>query len=132
MPHPAQQLLPQTAALLRAAYAAFNTRDIDAALVLMTHDVAWPRAFKGGYVRGHDEVRAYWSEQWREIDPHVEPLAFLREDTGQILVTVRQVVRGLAGSVLADERVGHRFSIADGLIRQMDVCALPAHSVDAG
>src|SRR3546814_13394983 len=57
--------------LLRAAYAAFNARDIDAALALMTPDVAWPRAFKGGFVRGHEEVRAYWTEQWSEIDPQL-------------------------------------------------------------
>ena len=62
--------------LLRAAYVAFNARDINAALALMTADVAWPRAFKGGFVRGHEEVRAYWTEQWGEIDPHVEPSAF--------------------------------------------------------
>jgi ketosteroid isomerase-like protein len=36
--------------LLRAAYAAFNARDIDTALTLMTPDVAWPKAFKGGFV----------------------------------------------------------------------------------
>src|SRR2546430_2133795 len=65
--------------LLRAAYAAFNARDIDAALALMTPDVAWPRAFKAGFVRGHEEVRAYWTEQWNEIDPHVEPMAFHSE-----------------------------------------------------
>jgi ketosteroid isomerase-like protein len=28
--------------LLRAAYTAFNVRDIDAALALMTPDVVWP------------------------------------------------------------------------------------------
>jgi ketosteroid isomerase-like protein len=49
--------------LLRAAYAAFNARDIDAALVLMTPEVAWPKAFIGGFVRGPEEVRAYWTEQ---------------------------------------------------------------------
>ena len=65
--------------LLRAAYAAFNARDTDAALALMTPDVAWPRAFKGGFVRGHEQVRAYWREQWSEIDPHVEPMAFHSE-----------------------------------------------------
>jgi ketosteroid isomerase-like protein len=46
--------------LLRAAYAAFNARDIDAALALMTPDVAWPKAFKGGSALGHEGVRAYW------------------------------------------------------------------------
>src|SRR6476646_1828515 len=90
--------------LLRAAYAAFNARDIDAALALMTPDVAWPKAFKGGFVRGTEEVRAYWTEQWSEINPHVEPGAFYPEDAGRILVDVHQVV-------LADEHVGHRFTI---------------------
>ena len=95
--------------LLRAAYAAFNARDIDKALALMTPDVTWPRAFKGGFVRGPEEVRAYWTEQWSEIDGHVESIAFHPEDAGQVLVEVHQVVRDLAGAVLADEHVGHRF-----------------------
>ncbi len=112
--------------LLCAAYTAFNARDIDAALALMTPDVAWPKAFKGGFVRGPEEVRAYWTEQWSEIDPHVEPVAFYPEDGGQISVEVHQVVRDLAGAVLADEHVGHRFTIAHGLIQGMEVCALPS------
>ena len=112
--------------LLRAAYTAFNARDIDAALALMTPGVAWPRAFKGGFVRGSEAVRAYWTEQWSEINPHVEPLAFNPEDTGQILVEVHQVVRDLAGAVLADECVGHRFTIEHGLIQAMEVCSLPS------
>jgi hypothetical protein len=111
--------------LLRAAYAAFNARDIDAALALMTLDVAWPRAFKGGFVRGHDEVRAYWTEQWREINPQVEPVSFYPEDIGHILVDVHQVVRDLAGTVVADEHVGHRFTIHQGLIEGMEVSQLP-------
>jgi len=110
---------------LRAAYVAFNARDIDAALALMTADVAWPKAFKGGFVRGHEEVRAYWTEQWSEIDPHVEPVDFYPEDDGRIWVEVHQVVRDLAGAVLADESVGHCFSFSNGLIEAMEVGPLP-------
>jgi ketosteroid isomerase-like protein len=110
--------------MLRAAYAAFNARDIDAALAIMTPDVSWPRAFKGGFVRGPEEIRAYWTEQWSEIDGQVEPVAFHLEDGGQILVEVHQVVRDLAGAVLADEYVGHRFTIEHGLIQSMEVCPL--------
>ena len=119
------QLTPDTE-LLRAAYAAFNARNIDAALALMTSDVVWPRAFKGGFVHGPEEVRAYWTQQWSEIDPHVEPLAFHPEGGGCILVEVHQIVRDLAGSVLADERVGHRFTVERGLIERMEVCPLPS------
>ena len=109
------QPAPETE-LLRAAYAAFNARDIDAALVLMTSDVEWPRAFKGGFVHGPEEIRSYWTEQWSEVSPHVEPVAFHPEEAGRILVDVHQVVRDLAGAVPADEHVGHRFSIKQGLI----------------
>lgn len=119
------QPAPETE-LLRAAYAAFNARDIDAALALMTPDVAWPKAFKGGFVRGPEEVRAYWTEQWAEINPHVEPVAFHPEEAARrILVEVHQVVRDLAGAVLADEHVGHRFTVTQGLIQAMEVCPLP-------
>ena len=72
--------------LLRAAYAAFNARDIDAALATMAPDVVWPKAFKGGFARGHQEVRAYWTEQWSEIDPSVEPVSFRPEGDGRTLV----------------------------------------------
>lgn len=114
--------------LLRAAYAAFNARDIDAALKLMTPDVAWPKAFKGGFAHGPEEVRAYWTEQWSEINPRVEPVAFHREDAVRMLVEVHQVVRDLRGAVLADEQVGHRFTIARGLIQAMEVSSLPPPS----
>jgi hypothetical protein len=110
---------------LRAAYAAFNARDIDAALATMTPDVAWPRAFKGGFVQGPQAVRTYWTEQWSEINPQVEPVSFYPEDAGRILVEVHQVVRDLAGTVIADEHVGHRFTMEQGLIRAMEVCPLP-------
>jgi hypothetical protein len=88
---------------LRAMYAAFNDRDIDAALPTMTPDVAWPRAFKGGFVRGPEEVRAYWTEQWAEIDPHVEPVSFHPNDDGQILE--RCLLMFTSGTCLALRRV---------------------------
>jgi hypothetical protein len=107
------------------AYAAFNTRDVDAALAFMASDLAWPRAFKGGFVQGQQAIRAYWTEQWSEINPHVEPVAFYPEDTGCILIEVHQVVRDLDGAILADEHLGHRFTMKHGLIQRMEVCASP-------
>lgn len=121
VPHPSELQIQ----VLREAYAAFNARDIDAALGLMTRDVAWPRAFKGGFVQGHDEVRAYWTEQWHEIDPHVDPVAFHADGDDRVLVDVHQVVRDGSGAIMADGHVGHRFTIEQGLIRMMEVCPLP-------
>lgn len=111
--------------LLHVIYAAFNARDIDAALVAMTQDVAWPKAFKGGFVRGPEEIRAYWTEQWSEINPNVEPTSFHMENGNQILVDVHQVVRDLDGAVLFDGQVGHHYTFHDGLISKMEISSLP-------
>lgn len=110
--------------LLRTTYAAFNARDLDVAIAIMAPDVQWPRAFKGGFVCGPEEVRAYWIEQQSEIDAQVEPVAFHVEKDGRILVDVHQVVRDLSGTTLADEHVGHRYTIEDGLIKAMELCQL--------
>src|SRR5215208_116934 len=48
---------------LRKAYAAFNARDIEVVLSLMHQDVEWPNGMEGGYVYGHEGVRAYWTRQ---------------------------------------------------------------------
>lgn len=115
------QPLNSAITLLRTAYSAFNARDIGAALSTMSQDVAWPRAFKGGFVEGHHAVGAYWTEQWSEINPHVEPEIFRLDDTGHVSVTVHQVVHDLAGLVLADEHVCHRFTLEKGLIKKMEI-----------
>jgi ketosteroid isomerase-like protein len=70
--------MTNTKALIEQAYSAFNKRDIDGALALMTEDVSWPKASEGGRVVGKEEIRAYWTRQWGEFDGHVEPLAINR------------------------------------------------------
>jgi ketosteroid isomerase-like protein len=107
--------------LIREAYAAFNVRDIDAVLSLMQPDVDWPNGMEGGRVHGHDEVRAYWIRQWSLINPRVEPQKIELDDNGKIVVEVRQVVRDLAGSLLADQIVRHVYELEGGLIRRMEI-----------
>ena len=50
--------MTHTKALIEQAYPAFNKRDIDGALALMTEDVSWPKASEGGRVVGKEEIRA--------------------------------------------------------------------------
>jgi hypothetical protein len=107
--------------LIEQAYSAFNKRDIDGALALMTHDVSWPKASEGGKVVGKEEIRAYWTRQWGEFDPHVEPLAITEEDGGEVRVRVHQLVRSLQGDVLSDSEVLHVFTVDSGLISAMDL-----------
>src|SRR5215203_4499271 len=65
--------------LLRRGCTAFNARDIAAVLSMMHPDVQWPNSMEGGYVYGHDGVRAYRTRQWGLIHPLVEPQAFSTE-----------------------------------------------------
>ena len=50
-----------TQTLIARAYSAFNHRDIDSALALMSENVSWPKASEGGRVAGKEEIRAYWT-----------------------------------------------------------------------
>jgi len=113
--------MPTDRDLLTRVYAAFNARDIDAALAGMYPDVDWPNGMEGGRVHGHGGVRAYWTRQWTLIDPHVEPRAFATEDAGRTVVDVHQVVRDMNGKVMADEMVQHVYTIENGLVRSMEI-----------
>jgi hypothetical protein len=109
--------------VLERTYAAFNARDIDTVLVVMHPDVIWPNGMEGGTVVGHAAVRAYWTRQWAVIDPRVEPRGFTTEADGRVAVTVRQVVRDLAGTVLKEATVAHVYAFQDGLIKSMEIRA---------
>src|SRR6202043_2935795 len=113
--------MPNTQTLIAAAYAAFNRRDIDAALALMSENVSWPKASEGGRVVGKEEIRAYWTRQWEEFDPHVEPAEVIDREGGKTDVKVHQLVKTLGGDVLSDTDVWHVYNIANGLIQRMDL-----------
>jgi hypothetical protein len=113
--------MADTTTLIEQAYSAFNKRDIEGALGLMTEDVSWPKASEGGKVVGKEEIRSYWTRQWSEFDPHVEPLAIAEADGGKVRVRVHQLVKSLGGEVLWDGEVVHVFTLDGGLIAAMDL-----------
>jgi len=76
----------------------------------MQPDVAWPNRMEGGTVHGHDGVRAYWTRQWRMIDPQVDPASFTQDASGRIAVSVHQVVCEYSGKVLLDRMVEHVYT----------------------
>ncbi len=107
--------------LLTAAYHAFNTRNLPAALATMHAEVEWPNTMEGGYIQGHDGIRAYWSKQWNLVDPHVDPVQFTTDTNGRIAIEVHQVVKDLQGNLLEDLIVEHIYTINEGLIRRMEM-----------
>jgi ketosteroid isomerase-like protein len=113
--------------VLRAAYRAFNARDVEAAIGLMHPDVDWPNAWQGGRVVGRSAVADYWRRQFESISSEVEPEAFDHNSDGSITVTAHQVVSDArSGALLADEHIGHRYWVEDDLIVRMNVVELPS------
>jgi hypothetical protein len=113
--------MADTKTIIEQAYSAFKKRDIDGALALMTQDVSWPKASEGGKIVGKEEIRGYWTRQWGEFDPRVEPLAITEGDGGKVRVRVHQLVKSLQGNVLSDSEVFHVFTVNIGLITAMDL-----------
>lgn len=128
--------MPDTEALIESVYidrvyAAFNRRDIDGVFALMSDHVDWPKASEGGRAKGKAEIREYWTRQWAEFDPRVDPLEVSRDETGLIHVRVHQLVKSLDGGTLFDGEVWHAYTIVDGLIERMDIAESGAGSQQA-
>ena len=107
--------------LIKNAYAGFNSRNADAVLSVMHPNIHWPKAFEGGYVIGRNAVKEYWTRQWSEINPIVEPLIISTCADGKTQVEVYQLVKDLEGKILFDGKVKHIYVIKDGLLQHMDI-----------
>jgi hypothetical protein len=105
--------------ILNRLYQDFNNRNINAVLALVHTNVIWPNGWEGGYVHGHDAVRAYWLRQWQEINPRVVPVSFQVRPGGEIAVGVHQVIKDLTGQVLSDGQVTHAYTFENGKVRTM-------------
>ena len=111
---------------LKLLYERFNAKDIDGVLAKLSDDVEWANGMDGGYVQGHDGIRAYWKHQWSIVDPHVEPAHFAQGADGSLIVEVKQTIRDLEGNPvqekgLRDKTVGHIFHFAGGKVVRFDI-----------
>lgn len=87
----------------------------------MHADVQWPKAFEGGYVNGHNAIGEYWTKQWTEINPNVEPIEVNERQNGTLEVVVHQKVKDLQGNIIFDGTVKHIYTLQDGLLQRMDI-----------
>jgi hypothetical protein len=127
-----RRLMENDVELVKRLYEDFNARNIDAVLAMLIEDVLWANAMDGGYVRGHEGIREYWTRQWSMVSPHVEPVGFRKSDDGSIFVEVIQTIRDLEGKLLQgqthglkDKTVGHVFRFKDGRVSRFDVQDIP-------
>jgi hypothetical protein len=79
------------------------------------------KAWEGGYISGHDEIKQYWTRQWNEINPNVETIGFNERQNGSLEVEVHQKVKDLQGNSMFDGTVKHIYTFEDGLIKTMDI-----------
>lgn len=101
-------------------YDNFNKRNIDLVVSNMATDVIWANGMDGGYVYGHEGVREYWTRQFKLVSSRVTPLE-VKEQSGKVLIKVHQVVHDLSGTLLADERVTHVFTMNGDKIAGFDI-----------
>ncbi|AFY87263.1 MULTISPECIES: nuclear transport factor 2 family protein [Chroococcidiopsis] len=101
---------------LQNLYNAFNKREIETIISFMQPDVKWANGMEGGFVYGRDAVREYWTNQFKIIQPQLEPLNYETDDNNRDVVTVHQIIRDLQGNLLADMTVRQIFTIENNLI----------------
>jgi hypothetical protein len=101
---------------LQNLYDAFNKREIETIIAFMQPDVKWANGLEGGFVYGRDAVREYWTNQFKIIQPQLEPLDYETDDDGRDIVTVHQIIKDLQGNLLADMTVEQIFTIENNLI----------------
>jgi hypothetical protein len=130
MSHPPSEESKSTHELLATLYANFNARAIDAVLAKLDPAVDWANGMEGGREHGCDAVRAYWQRQWAMIDPNVVPVRFTIDEAGRTVVDVHQVIRDMAGEILADQMVQHVYVIRGGLVQSMEIRKSDAASGD--
>jgi uncharacterized protein YndB with AHSA1/START domain/limonene-1,2-epoxide hydrolase len=117
-----QQTLPKVLTmrsnqqLLQSLYTAFNNRELETIISVMSPDVKWANGVEGGFVYGRDAVREYWTNQYKVIQVQLETLKFETDEHNRNVVTVHQIVRNLQGNLLADMTVKQIFTIENGEI----------------
>ena len=104
--------------VVRRLYGAMEARDVEAASELVHPDVEWiPDSRVGqGPVRGRENIVRFFMDQAETFEEfHLEPERFLDKDD-QVLVFVRTTGRGAASGAGFDVRIGHLWTLRDGVV----------------
>lgn len=89
---------------VRKGIDAFNRRDFDTALELLSDDVAFERFLSRTEsqtegIRGRRELRAVWESQVEAVDLRVEPEEFVAVGAYKVIVPVRMIARGTGSEI---------------------------------
>jgi ketosteroid isomerase-like protein len=111
---------------VRTGIDAFNRRDFDAALALLSDDVTWERFLSRAEaatpaVRGKEELRAVWESQVETVDIRAEPEAFIAVGD-KVIVPVQMVARGSGSEITLSTPVTWMYTLDDdaGLVTKVE------------
>ncbi len=113
--------MSQQQEFLRKLYDAFNRREIETIISAMHPNVKWANGFEGGFVEGRDQVREYWTNQLKMIQPELRILKIETDQHNRHIVTVHEAVKDLDGKLLADMTVQQIYTIENGLISLFEI-----------
>jgi ketosteroid isomerase-like protein len=104
--------------LVRSLYAAMNQRDRSAAAKLLHADAEWVPDERVGEapVRGRDEVLEFFADRAEMFDQMRVEQEGIRENEGKVVALIRVLGRGHASGAEFDIRIGHVWTIRDGVI----------------
>jgi ketosteroid isomerase-like protein len=99
---------------LRLVYEAYNTGDWTGALSRMHRDIEW-KTTRAGTHRGHDEVRRFMEDMREPFEEvMVEPDEWF-DDGDRIVVFLRIRARPRGSDAVAENRVGHLWTMRGGV-----------------
>lgn len=113
--------------IVRDAYQAYNSRDIDGLLAYVTSDVNWPDGTTSDpdkRLHGPASLREYWQKQWDVTVTRDTPTEIIELPDGRVKVLLDQVVRNLAGEQVSTGRFEYVFELRDNLISRLDITYL--------
>lgn len=111
-------------AVVLAAFDAYNARDADGILALVSEDVSWPdgrTSDPNKRLSGHPELRKYWRDQWEVTRTVDTPIEAIELPDGRIKVRLDQIVKTVAGEEVSRGTYEYFFTIRDGLITRLDI-----------
>jgi ketosteroid isomerase-like protein len=120
--------------VVRAIYAAIAERDWEAGFSLLSDDFEWhepAQAFHGGTHSGFEGIRQRLEEQLEVFDEFTIEPEEIHERGDRVAVPVRQRARGGASGVELEIRIGHLWTVRDGMIARLDVFASRDEALDA-
>lgn len=104
--------------IVRRLYEAMNTRDADAVTELAHPDVEWiPDSRVGeGPIRGRDNVIRFFAERAAMLDELRAETERCWGNDDRVLVFVRVTGRGHASGAEFEIRIGHLWTLRDGVV----------------